>query len=156
MANDPAGRAFEAEDRVFPGGPLPRPEPRAAINAFWGGASSMLTREQLVARQVPRPVGLAILKLVAAADALLAPSGVANVLRGSRGCDAVRAHPHLAESALFGAVTDRSYTDLVTDTLAMHAKGFLSPAANPRRLTPSESGRQALVAPIIRGPVEWR
>ncbi len=151
VANDPAGGAFEATGRVFPGGPLPRPEPRAAITAFWSGASRVLTREQLVSREVPRPVGLAILKLVTAADGLLAPSGVANVLRGSRGCDAVREHPHLAESALFGAVTERSYADLVTDTLAMHAKGFLSPAANPRRLATSESGRQALAS---EGPVD--
>jgi ATP-dependent DNA helicase RecQ len=101
---------------------------------------------QLVGRPVPRSVGMAILKLVADADGLLAPSGVANVLRGSRACDAVRAHPHLAESGLFGTVKDRSYEDLVADTLAMHAKGFLTPAADAQRLGLAESGQRALAA----------
>jgi hypothetical protein len=111
----------------------------------------LLTREDLIARPVPRRIGFAILKLVAAAEGPLSPSGIANVLRGSQGCDAVRARPELAASPLFGSVADRSYEDLLADTLAMHAKGFLVPVAGSRRLAPSESGRQALAREAAAG-----
>jgi ATP-dependent DNA helicase RecQ len=121
-------------------------EPATEVTAAGSGASRALTPEELRARQVPRPVGLAILKLVAAVEGLLAPSGVANVLRGARGCDAVRAHPQLAGSPLFGSVQDLSYEDLVTDTLAMHAKGFLTSEAGSRRLALDASGRHILTA----------
>ena len=114
------------------------------LGGIRGTGGARLTRNELVERRVPRPVGLAILKLVASADGLLAASGVASILRGSRGCDAVRAYPHLAESGLVGAVKDRSYEDLIADTLAMHSKGFLTPAAGSRRFGLAESGRQAL------------
>jgi hypothetical protein len=106
----------------------------------------MLTRDELLARQVPRPVGLAILSLVGAAEGLLAPPGVASVLRGVPRSDAVRHHPGLARSPLFGAVIDRSYEDLVTDTLAMQAKGYLAHLPGSRRLGSTDSGRKALAA----------
>ena len=102
------------------------------------------TREELVARQVPRAVGLAILRLVAAADGVLAASGIANVLRGARGSDAVLGHPELADSPLFGSVRDREYAELFADTLAMHAKGFLASAAGSKRFALGEAGRQVL------------
>jgi ATP-dependent DNA helicase RecQ len=102
------------------------------------------SREELVARQVPRPVGLAILRLVAAADGALAASGIANVLRGARGSDAVLAHPELADSPLFGSVEDREYAELFADTLAMHAKGLLASAAGSKRFVLGESGRRVL------------
>jgi ATP-dependent DNA helicase RecQ len=123
--------------------PHPAPPPEAAT-AFWSGASHAFTRDELVGRPVPRPVGLGILKLVAAADGVLAPSGVANVLRGSRGCDAVREHPPLTQSPLFGSVKDRSYEDLVADALAMYAKGFLAVVAGSKRFALAESGRRIL------------
>ena len=118
--------------------------------------SRVPTREELRARQVPRRIGLAILRLVAAAEGLLAPSGVANVLRGARDSDAVREHPRLAESPLFGSLRDLSYGDLVADTLAMHAKGFLA-AADSRRLILDAAGRRTLAAgrhpaPSARSP----
>jgi ATP-dependent DNA helicase RecQ len=124
--------------------PSRKAEPAPAPVPFWRGSGRLFTREDLIARPVPRRIGFAILKLVAAAAGPLSPSGIANVLRGSRGCDAVRAHPELAASPLFGSVAERSYEDLLADTLAMHAKGFLVPVAVSRRLAPSESGRQAL------------
>jgi hypothetical protein len=102
------------------------------------------SHEKLVARQVPRPVGLAILRLVAAADGALAASGIANVLRGARDSDAVLAHPELADSPLFGSVRDREYPELFADTLAMHAKGFLASALGSKRFGLGESGRRVL------------
>ena len=102
------------------------------------------SHEKLVARQVPRPVGLAILRLVAAADGALAASGIASVLRGARGSDAVLAHPELADSPLFGSVSDREYAELFADTLAMHAKGFLASALGSKRFALGESGRRVL------------
>jgi hypothetical protein len=98
-------------------------------------------------------VGLAILRLVASADGLLAASGLANVLRGSRGCDALRAHPHLAECDLFGALQDRSDEELTADILAMHAKGFLAPVSGSRRLALAESGRRVLAGARTLAPM---
>ena len=136
--------AAEILDRLRREPPVPSASPVAPPAAVRGGAARALTREELVERRVPRPVGLAILRLVASADGLLVVSGVANVLRGSRGCDALRAYPHLGESELFGALGDRSYEELTTDVLAMHAKGFLRPVSGSRRFGLAESGRQVL------------
>jgi ATP-dependent DNA helicase RecQ len=102
------------------------------------------TPDELAARPVPRKVGLAILRLVAASEGVLAASGIANVLRGARSSDAVLAHPELADSPLFGSARDREYEELFADTLAMHAKGFLASAPRSKRFALGESGRQVL------------
>jgi hypothetical protein len=54
-------------------------------------------------------------------DGFLVPSGVA-MSSAARARATPCAHPHPAESGLFGTVKDRSYDDLVADTLAMQRR----------------------------------
>jgi hypothetical protein len=141
---DRLSREPRARERVGAPQPPLRPPPQAETTSVPGGAPRAFTREELAVRRVPRSVGLAILRLVASADGALAASGVADILRGSRGCDALRAHPHLAGSELFGALGDRDHEELTADALAMHAKGFLTPVSGSRRFGLTESGRHVL------------
>ena len=109
---EPAARV-EAAARVT-ATPVDMPRPLVSSEEPIGDRTAgarRFTREELVARQVPRPVGVAILRLVAAADGVLAASGIANVLRGARGSDAVLGHPELADlpcSGRSGTASTRS------------------------------------------------
>jgi ATP-dependent DNA helicase RecQ len=122
-------------------GAVPRPRRsarRSAVRERKGDS-------ELGRREVSRAVGLAILGLVGEQPELLPPSAVANVLRGSKSCDAVRARPELGSSPFFGRLAARDYHGLVCDVMAMREKGYLA-AARRGRLELTETG-----AGVLRG-----
>jgi len=84
-----------------------------------------------------------ILGLVHERGGLLAPSGIANVLRGAARCDAVLTHPELMSSSFFAILRGRDYRALVCDVAAMRCKGYLATESRGR-LVVTASGRDAL------------
>lgn len=119
------------------------PSPDAKV--FWQSKNRAFALEELQRRKVSRKVGLSVLGLVAEAEGKLAPSGVANVLRGSRTCDAVRVYPGLVRLNHFGAEGGRKYEQLLPDVLAMYAKGYLyTSRENSKKLELTATGRAVL------------
>jgi superfamily II DNA helicase RecQ len=92
---------------------------------FWRSRDRVFTVQHLQRIGVPRRRGISILELVAENEGKLPPSGVANVLRGSRSSSVVKAHPDLLNSKQFGIEKGKKYEDLLPDVLAMIAKGYL-------------------------------
>jgi ATP-dependent DNA helicase RecQ len=119
----------------------------AGPGVFWTSPYRSFTMEELSACQVPRKIGLAILSAVAKNAGLLSPSGLANLLKGSRSSDAIKRAPALAEQPEFGAAAGDAYEALLQHVLAMLAKGYLTWAAEGRkRLALTSQGRK-IIAP---------
>ena len=116
-----------------------------APGVFWTSAGRSFMTEELKARQVPRKIGLAILGIVAEYGGQVSPSGVANVLRGSRSSSVVETNPSLEQAPQFASVRGEEYGTLLQHVLAMAAKGYLAwSVENKRRLTLSPQGRKVL------------
>ena len=111
---------------------------------LWGSNKRSFSTEELKSRAVPRQVGVAVLAVVAEAEAGLSPSAITNLLIGSRRCDAVMKDPRLAELKNFGVLKGRTYGDVLTDVLAMYAKGYLCPSTSSKRLALSPQGAAVL------------
>jgi hypothetical protein len=117
-------------------------------SVFWTSPARSFTIEELRACEVPRKTGLAILGLVAANDARLSPSAVANVLRGASTCDAVARDPQLSAAADFGAARGHDYGTLLQHVLAMLAKDYLQWVPGGRKkLAIAMRGRHVLTPP---------
>jgi len=123
-----------------------RPSQRDPV--MWSSRSRSFTKGELVGHRVPREIGVSILKVVARKETLLSVSAVANVLKGSRSCSAVRSDPGLRRLPEFGASRGTTYDALVQDVLAMLAKGYLQWApAGGKRLVLCSQGRRVLGLP---------
>jgi hypothetical protein len=82
---------------------------------------------------------------VAEAEGKLAPSGVANLLRGASACDPVKADPKLLNLKHFGVAKDSEYGDLLPHVLAMCVKGYLCPSGEKsKKLVLTAKGREVL------------
>jgi len=126
----------KAAGRAHPSGPQDE--------VLWGSNKRSFSTEELKSRAVPRQVGVAVLAVVAEAEAGLSPSAITNLLIGSRRCDAVMKDPRLAELKNFGVLKGRTYGDVLTDVLAMYAKGYLCPSTSSKRLALSPQGAAVL------------
>lgn len=112
---------------------------------FWASKEHSFSIHELQQRKVARTVGLSVLGLVAEMEGMLPPSGIANVLVGSRSSDIVKSDPRLLESKYFGAHKGKKYGEILPDVLAMLAKGYLSPSSGKnKRLTLTPRGAAIL------------
>jgi ATP-dependent DNA helicase RecQ len=127
-------------------GPSEDPESSGNEKApFWRSNERAFSSDELKNRKVPRTVGLCVLGLVAEVEGRLSPSGVANLLRGSRTCSAVKTEPELGNLKHFGVHRESSYAELLPDVLAMCAKGYLGKSSErSKRLVLTPKGRAVL------------
>jgi ATP-dependent DNA helicase RecQ len=123
-----------------------RKSPPEDSTLVWYSNSDRISLEEMTGRKVPRPVGLAILRVFAAAGRPLPVYLVANVLAGSR--KRILRNRDLVALEEFGAARDRGYDELMLDTLAMWAKGYLTPVSGRvKRLELTEQGKSTLASP---------
>jgi hypothetical protein len=125
-------------------------KPAAAAGAddeiFWASNKKSFSLGELKKREVPRVVGLQVLGIISEAGGALSASAMANLLIGSRGCDAVKSDPRLSELKCFGVLRGRKYADVLEDVLAMYAKGYLGAASSKGRKLALTSQGSAVLA----------
>jgi ATP-dependent DNA helicase RecQ len=125
-------------------------KPVAAAGAddeiLWASNKKSFSLGELKKREVPRVVGLQVLGIISEAGGALSASAMANLLIGSRGCDAVKSDPRLSELKSFGVLRGRKYADVLEDVLAMYAKGYLGAASSKGRKLALTSQGSAVLA----------
>ncbi len=118
---------------------------------FWGSNKRAFSTEELKKREVPRNVGLFVLRIVNELEGRMSPSSIANLLIGARSCEAVKSDPGLVELKSFGVLKGKKYGDMLQDVLAMHAKGYLCPSrTSSKKVALSTQGAAVLKESVVR------
>jgi ATP-dependent DNA helicase RecQ len=146
VAQAVSGKSTSGDTDIRTPGPSESPgSPGDEKDSFWRSNERAFSTDELRNRKVSRTVGLCVLGLVAEVEGRLSPSGVANLLRGSRSCSVVKAEPELGNLKHFGIQRELSYDELLPDVLAMYAKGYLCKSGEKsKRLQLTPKGRAVL------------
>lgn len=123
----------------------PKRDPASKNPIFWKSPGRSFTIEELKKHSIPRSTGLNILKLVSLSDASLTPSGIAGILIGSKFYRVIKTIPQLRNLNLFGVEKRKSYDTLLSDTLALWSKGYLTTSTpKSKKLMLTEKGKSFL------------